>query len=487
MFIYYQKNRLINNNKGQLFPLFIVILAVILTMAMVTLNLSKVALIKTESANAVDAAAIAAGSTMANVFNSVATTNASMIKEYEAFMVGYGIMLIEANVLLGLALKNTLAAAGGVDWAIGTACPLPEQAFLWLDEVVFPSVIIAKKWLLLGKLTFIGTIKAMILYVGAFTFAEWQWYRIVRKSANHGRKYARQGGYSLAFNNSGIGSRLKRGIPPAELAGEEDRNNYSSRYSKFLDDEISGGEDRDEDNPIDPPQTLTYAWRDGQGRAHSVEVEVDTQKVDDFELIVTYAPWPVEEALLGSILAMAFIAEGDLDATIAPLWEATFALDAAIGCEHCCGEPTSSCCDCWAASCAAAEVALGVVEAELASASALETGLFAPLELSLANLLPNRQMPILDTGDSDKYLFILCWIKDIVHHDRKVRVQTTQTHEGGDLVFWKSKYPTTYSYSIDSFAGGKIYPPDNNYDSSIIKTDVLGEERPTEERANGTR
>ncbi|MBM3250496.1 MAG: hypothetical protein FJZ09_06650, partial [Candidatus Omnitrophica bacterium] len=68
MLRYFHQNKL-RYNKGQVAPFFIVIIIVIIIMAMVTVNLSKVALIKTETSNAADAGAIAAGSAMASLFN----------------------------------------------------------------------------------------------------------------------------------------------------------------------------------------------------------------------------------------------------------------------------------------------------------------------------------------------------------------------------------------------------------------------------------
>jgi len=71
--------------RGQLAALFIVVLVVLLMMALVTVNLGKVALIKTEASNGSDAGALVGGSAMARLFNDIARLNYKIERSYWSF------------------------------------------------------------------------------------------------------------------------------------------------------------------------------------------------------------------------------------------------------------------------------------------------------------------------------------------------------------------------------------------------------------------
>src|SRR3989338_299641 len=110
----YFHNHKLRYEKGQLAPFFILILVTLIVMAMVTVNLSKVAFIKTDSSNAVDSGALAAGSAMANLFNTVASSNSQMETQYWAGYVSIQSMFI--------------TALGYLDFAMALACPSPCSA-----------------------------------------------------------------------------------------------------------------------------------------------------------------------------------------------------------------------------------------------------------------------------------------------------------------------------------------------------------------------
>jgi hypothetical protein len=65
MFIFFAENRA-NYNKGQVFPFIIAIIVVILIMAMITANLGKLAVFKTDVSNAADSGALGSASVLSN-------------------------------------------------------------------------------------------------------------------------------------------------------------------------------------------------------------------------------------------------------------------------------------------------------------------------------------------------------------------------------------------------------------------------------------
>lgn len=78
-----------NNKKGQIAPFMIAIIVVLIMAIMVTVNIGKVGLTKTNTANAADAGALAGSTMHANTLNSLADTNTSMIAEYLATEVAF--------------------------------------------------------------------------------------------------------------------------------------------------------------------------------------------------------------------------------------------------------------------------------------------------------------------------------------------------------------------------------------------------------------
>lgn len=69
---------------GQVAPFMIAVIVVLLMAIMVTVNIGKVGVTKTHTANAADAGALAGSAMHANTLNSLAYTNTSMIAEYAA-------------------------------------------------------------------------------------------------------------------------------------------------------------------------------------------------------------------------------------------------------------------------------------------------------------------------------------------------------------------------------------------------------------------
>ena len=70
--------------EGQIAPFLIAVIVVLIIALMVTVNIGKVGITKTNTANASDAGALAGSTTHANTLNALADTNTAMIAEYLA-------------------------------------------------------------------------------------------------------------------------------------------------------------------------------------------------------------------------------------------------------------------------------------------------------------------------------------------------------------------------------------------------------------------
>ncbi len=75
------------NSRGQVAPFMIAIIVVLIMAIMVTVNIGKVSLTKTRTANAADAGALACSTMHANTLNTLADINTQMIAEYLATQV----------------------------------------------------------------------------------------------------------------------------------------------------------------------------------------------------------------------------------------------------------------------------------------------------------------------------------------------------------------------------------------------------------------
>ncbi|MFA5411443.1 MAG: pilus assembly protein TadG-related protein [Candidatus Omnitrophota bacterium] len=450
MFIFFQQNKLSSDKKGQFVPIFIVVLVALIIMALVTVNLSKVALFKTESSNAADAGALAAGSVMANVFNAVAQASSEMEAAYWEFFVMVSASFALALTLLISGKVALTASSAAAEAAIASACAEPCSA------AAEATVAKTKEELAREIITraFVATVMGIMVAITAYSIASYYHYRMIKDMAEEGRNSAIQIGYQFAFMNSGIGAKLKSGNPDDASGG--DANNYRDTFSKFL-DEISETET--------PQNEYTYAWKDGQDRQHSVRVKITINPVDEFEVRTTFLPWPAELALLGvgtNVLIMFSYA-----AATALAW-------GACHCRNCCGPWAPPCCACWWLLCGMAEAMLNAGLA-LNLIAITETAYVAVALLAAwAGLLPGP------TTTNPSFFSTICWIEDIVH-DRRVKVETWQSHEGAELgTLWKTSYPALYTFSVVDFTGhGKIHPPKLRHDASIIATDQIGAVEPT--------
>lgn len=78
MMLWFHRGR----KRGQVTPFLIAVIVILLITIMLTVNVGKVSMIKTSTANAADAGALAGASTYANTLNSIADTNSMMIANY---------------------------------------------------------------------------------------------------------------------------------------------------------------------------------------------------------------------------------------------------------------------------------------------------------------------------------------------------------------------------------------------------------------------
>lgn len=518
MFSYFHQHKFLNNNKGQMLPIFILVLAVIIIMAMVTINIGKIGFIKTDSSNAADAGALAAGATMSNTFNSIAVANSQMEAGYWEFFAEMSTMFAAASVLALVAQSTAIAAQGTAGLAQTSAGDAAGAGAMALLTAIVPTGVcdaietateastamgaaqgsmdaaVASMGTAVGSITgVISILIGMMVSVTAFTTAQNFFYLSIRKMAEEGRKNAIRTGHQYLFNNSGITGKLKRNIfKEFDIQNWQQLSNYQQAFAIFMKFIVKDA------------CSYVYGWIDGQNRAHSVTSNININPVDKFKLKVSTMPYPAEMALLGVALAKAFATEGQMSGALGSYSAAAAAYAASLKeygtavkelTESCaqmelCFDLVIPACAKWIKAWAKALKALGkglasnlkgmganaaglaTNAAALATLPALYITLFAGGGSALAGLLPGPS--IVAFGDAMGIMFIICWIDDIIH-DRLVRASTTQTHGAGNLTLWNTQYPVIESYSIVNFNDenkGSIHPPVPRHDSSITWTDI---------------
>lgn len=459
MFNYFHQNKA-RYEKGQVAPILILAIVILIIMAMVTLNIHKVAIDKTNSANSVDAGALAAGSVMANVFNAIASADAEMYKSYWLFYASVSGSMLVAIACLLLASSAASVSIASATTAIGLAMPTPCAA-------IVPATLAGTKatagagWM--GMVT--GTIWSMIISVNAFWAAQYYFYLKLRDAAEEGRESAIEQGHRFNFSNSGTSGKL-----PEEAVEGSSWSKIRKDFSLFVDD-------------IKHNNYYKFDWQDGQARQHFVDSTVTTDELDTFDIIVTVLPWAAVDALLIYALVKAYAAKAALVLAAAlyaaplPAVSAVVALTKACVGYLCC-DPIfkPACCATWIAMSAAAILLLTAGISSATTAIGLIPGIIVALAAVWVGLLPLYGVPIRDNNGWLALPFIICWIDDIVH-DRLLKVESNQSQEQGDLGLWKAEYPDIYSFSLVDFKGeGEITPPDTDlrFDASIIQTDVIG-------------
>jgi hypothetical protein len=446
-------------NKGQLMPLFIAVLAVIIILTMLTVNISKVAQYRTEASNGVDAGALAGGSVLAGVFNQVSVSNQDMYNAYILFVLKMGISFTIAEGYLLAAGLNILEAEGDNMAAQAVACT-PFANCTGKIEIKYG--LIATKAAISEMKMFNRIMVAIALAYTAYKMAQAEFYDLIRQMAEKGWQKGIKIAHSFNFTNSKTGSKLKSKKMGA-LEDKEDANNYYDAFSDFMDS-------------LDNNSDYWYNWTDGQGRPHSTHSKVYIQPVDDFKLRTMLNPYPVEMVLFVAMYALGYIALGELAAAAASFATAAPSMEIACDCSNCCGYI----CPCWPCltpACATAQDALIVSFNALFDASWKL--------LVIAGLIIDAEAGLVDAWDiNDKgaeanpiSLWTICWIQDI-NHDRRVQVWQDQTHDKGDLGLLKTQYPKTSSWSESNIeiytTDASIFPYGPHFDPSLEAVDNIG-------------
>ena len=500
MLVYFSENKC-QYHKGQLVPFFIAIIVVLVVAALVTVNIGKTSITKTETANACDAGALAGATAMANIFISLAEAKESMKEAWNDFhdsmingfvgttgllraihggtpgvsglyegglrgalnqgylagsiigstLVYFGTCLIMSCSYCGKGLGALLSGAGTAAQEGGAAYTMSKAiSNLKMAKELTASLYSSYQSLLVDGIT-------------PWHQGMQENYANLKDSVEQGYDSAVDISYKLAFYNSGISSKLADG---------GSGNNNKEVFSKWLDNE-------------DAPYILgNYSWQDGQGRAHIVNVDVAINDIPTYTWITAGLTYSAFVNLFTRALVLCDEMKGNITDAISELFHAIYApiimaiTGAILGSIFCtfCKEASGI----WSiVTCALyyAGVALFYAGALAAQAYiAYATGVYIKNALNNHRSIRDTQQNIINglwpsrtvrNPDNDDFL---AWLEE-VPHDHLVKVRSDQSHEGKSYSLWEVVYPRVKSAATARFGGATSELSTLDYNANLISVE----------------
>ena len=166
------------NLAGQVTPFLIIILVILLVAAVVTINIGRVSLDKTCSANAADAGSLAAASAWAGALNSLTKTNEEVLQtSYDYNYYAYGQLYNQAEGYIDEAIILCVVAAPlslGALYAMNPPCT---EDTIWVGGIIGAVLDAAASYMLFEAAMGVAAFNVTVSYMQSITdsFHEQQW------------------------------------------------------------------------------------------------------------------------------------------------------------------------------------------------------------------------------------------------------------------------------------------------------------------------
>ncbi len=480
-FSWYLQNRHFKqrgNLKGQVTPLLLLVLVILLIAAITTVNIGRFSLDKTCSANGADAGSLAAASNWAAALNSLALINEELQIFYDENYYTYGQLYSIANDYIIEAIIYLAVASGFI--AVATVSMynfLPTCCDIWYPMLVASiadaAASIAMLQSSIAVSAFNTTVQYMLSLTDSFHDSQLDSFCSVIKYMQESYEVANKSGFSFAFSNSCITSKLS----------EEQGNEFQVWMSTER-----------------PFNDRIYNWVDKINQNHSVSVTLDMPNISSYTLQHTTGSYSDITGLLGDLISRSQVIASVLNstavilATIAVFATTAFinSLLAALCCPPCfsvIGSPF--CCTVMKTSCWIAfhsyslavgnhSTVVGVLALIVAAAGALSIYLledknneaFSKWEPDLNNFESIDVCEDCESGEicgAAKNLLIVK-IAEVILPRWDAVCCVTQIHPGTSAGIVLTTYPDMRSCSTSRFSGGDVGNFIADYDSII--TDV---------------
>ena len=398
--------------KGQIAPVLIAVLAVIVMAIMITVNIGKIGEIKTHVSNSVDAGALAGASLMATGFDYLVYLSAMMYAEYVSYLFmiegiyDTAMSNLETSVGLYMSAAVLYYAAGVIMW-------IPYLIWLGWILIAIAGVIAAVASAFWSAV--LGNEMSMFQLIKDCYTNQIKLYQQIRKTMITWVDNARGAAYNYASGN--------RGMSEDEAKGE------------WTDGEWTGGTWSAQDKAwLNQAWTEGYwtegSWTDGQGRLHKVDINVYLDYIQAYNLYHTNLTYCELRSISNDFETAQMIAS------------IIFAVGVIMG-----GMGYGS------------SLYGGIIVASNAVTSGQVLANFLEEMVDGFGISPSIYTDATSptSMQSSAGLNIIVAIQDVTH-SRTVTVDSTQQHQGADLGLWQSTYPDTYGITSASFAGGVISP-----------------------------
>ena len=466
--------------KGQVTPLLIVVMVVLLVFALASINIGRIALDKTYSSTAADAGSLAAASIYAAAFNELAKDNNDYL--WMVYAENYAAMDMlndeaqgNLDFAIGLAMTGLALLDGSYIYLLSQApvlCPISLYTY-YTCAVLFLAAMAAFTMAAAYVNYFVTDASYMESLVDSHHLNTYTTYCDLRTMMDDYNNSSNNTGYSYAFSNSGIMDKLSR----------EQQNNFSS----WLSDDTKY-------------TTGTYSWQDKLSQNHSVKVGVSVPVISSYEIQKTNYGYNKESGIIDDMISTGNTISTLLgvEASLCSI-AATFCLTLSAAASEafttyttgeamiasCCGDP-------YAIACCAAGVVLVVqsfimavaVWAKWAYVDALATMIIVVIN-SLVVIGGGVCLYFLkDASDDALYGFsmddtfsskscadasdlLIVKISEVILPTWKITCCGTQTHPGTSQGIFTTAYPSVKSCAKAGFDGGDVGSFTETYDSKI--------------------
>ncbi|MFA5437314.1 MAG: pilus assembly protein TadG-related protein [Candidatus Omnitrophota bacterium] len=467
-FSWYLENRYFKQGsdlKGQITPLLLLVLVILLIAAVTTVNVGRISLDKTCSANGADAGSLAAASSWAGAFNGLALMNEQLQMYYDMNYYTYGQLYFTANDYINEAiiyalLSGALAVAATVAfYSFAPAC-----CTIWYAMLIGSILDGLAAWAMFEAAMAVSAFNLVAQYMlsltDSFHDAQLEAYCSAIDSMQESYQASNKVGFSFVFSNSCIASKLN--------------DSQADVYQAWM-------------SADGPYSDKNYSWKDKINQNHSVSATLNLPNISSYTLQHTVGTYSQITGLLEDLISRSQIIAAVMNSTAVVLTTvAAFAmvafissLVAALCCPACLSIVGSAfCCPVMVAGCWLAyysyvwgglehAVAIGILVALVAVGGAISVYLLKDKnDEAFEKWGPNGNQSSVSCGDASDLLIVK--IASVVLPSWNANCCVTQRHPGTSAGIVSTSYPSIVSCSTSKFSGGDVGSFDNSYDPSMV-------------------
>jgi hypothetical protein len=467
-FFWYSQNRHFKKRsslKGQIAPLLLLVLVILLIAAITTVNVGRVSLDKTCSANGADAGSLAAASSWAGAFNALALMNKELQVYYDVNYYTYGQLYFTADDYINEAISYALLAASLTAAAtlafkkgLGGCCVIwySVLAGAILDGLAATAIFEAG----MAASAFNLTSQFMLSLTDSFHDSQLMAYCSADDYMRESYLASNKVGFNFAFSNSCITSKLNDAQGDAYQAWVSLDGPYNDRI---------------------------YNWKDKINQVHSVSSTLDLPGISSYTLQHTAGSYTQITGLLEDLISRSQIISDAMNSASVTLGTVVaFATTAfisnligalccppchsVVGSAYCCGVMVMMCRFAYQAFSLGQlnhAVVTGVLSALVAVGGALSV-YFVKDENDEAydKWEPDGKQSSVSCDDASDLLIVK--ITEVVLPGWNVDCCVTQRHPGTSAGIVPTSYQDIVSCSTSKFSGGDVGSFDNSYDPEMV-------------------